>query len=106
MMEHNKPFQSFHRKLEAKGIAYRCLWSAEAGVSISEKGNYREHRKGQHDVFLLGFYDMEGKPLPLAVVVDYGDRDGYGFYLQTPTSDIDKDIELIANRWHPESSDG
>lgn len=84
-MRTNPRINTFIEKLEAAGVSARVLWSARRG------------HKGKHDVFFLHFGGDGFRPaVGTAVIIDYGE-DGYGFFPESATTSIDRDVFRIAS---------
>lgn len=88
----NKPFNEFLAELETRGVMYRWAWLA--------------HRDGKTatgaappDVGMLQFSGRGFQPRHLAaIVVNHGDRDGFGLYFDSPHDIIAADADAIAGR--------
>jgi len=87
----NPRFVTFRQKLEAKGITLKLLWSVKTGcMNVDGK-------KFKYDD--LGFFACNGKDRPrvgTVIVKDYGEKGGFGLWIEPNTVDMDEDVKLIA----------
>lgn len=93
MFEDNGPFQEFRAALEARGVHMRRLWEADRGMPKER----RKGRKGFDVAFVEFIGDGFTPQVGTAVIIDYGPRDGFGFYTYfTEGGSIEQDADFIA----------
>ncbi|CDX26794.1 hypothetical protein MPL3356_60557 [Mesorhizobium plurifarium] len=90
-MRHNPKINAFLDKLASAGVTYRTNWETR------RDGKPLSNGRPFGDVIHLTFVGNGFSPsVGTAIVVDYGDRDGFGIYYEAETNSIDDDIARIA----------
>lgn len=84
-------------KLQAAGVMYRINWMACRDGKPERKGH-------PADVFHVSFVGNGFAPsVSTAIFLDYGPRDGFGFYTDTVTGTFDDMVAAIAKPLHDDS---
>ena len=102
MFEHNKPFEQFRDKLNARGVFLRFMWEACSGIKRRDnsqppagvtKRQWGELGTKRPDVAMVSFYG-ERTAVGTAILVDYGE-DGFGVWFEPKTNNIDDAVAAI-----------
>lgn len=87
-MRDNPRISAFLDQLKAAGILHRVLWSGKRPLT-----------KGFDDVNCIAFVGDGFKPaIGTAMIIDYGPRDGYGFYPETRTNSMEDDVRAVLGK--------
>lgn len=92
----NERFSHFRRELEDKGFVLKLLWSAHSGACNPDTG--RKFRYDNVGLFAVcsGQGEYTGPPkVSTVIIVNYGQRDGFGLWLDPGGNDFGSDIRAI-----------
>ncbi|BCH33198.1 hypothetical protein MesoLjLc_51280 [Mesorhizobium sp. L-8-10] len=89
-MRSNPRINDFLGKLNAAGVHYRINWSTRR----DGKPAIQNRPADLHHVSFIG--SGSSPSVATAVMIDYGDRDGFGLYLDSGSNSIDADVARIA----------
>lgn len=88
MFDHNKQFVIFREKLETAGVTMRVLWTAKRGITGKTP-----------DIAFVSFVGNESPPhVSTAVIIDYGERDGFGLFVNETSHTIDDSVSAIVGK--------
>lgn len=91
MMHNNSRFIEFLGALGARGVSHQWLWEAR------RDGRKPAWPKYPADIAMIGFNGRGFQPkILVAVVIDYGDRDGFGLFTDDAGNSIEADVDRIA----------
>ena len=88
----NERFQQFTKELNARGVTYHWMWDAR------RDGKTPKYSAGRpSDIGMIAFTGNDFQPsILVAVVIDYGDKNGFGLFTDSPTLSIAADADAIA----------
>lgn len=91
-MRSNTKIAEFLDRLNAAGVMIRRLWETRRDGQIAKASNHY-HR----DVTLIEFIGNGFSPsINVAIIVDYGEGNGFGFFTDTGLGDFDEMVAAIA----------
>jgi len=80
----NPKFVTLRAKFEERGVLMRLMWSAK-----------RNREARYDDVGFFIFYGETRCRIGTAIVIDYGDENGIGFYPESLTNNYDDDVAFV-----------
>lgn len=92
MRSSNARIDAFYAQLEERGIQRRILWETS------------RFDNGKTDTFFVAFSGTPSPAIHTAMIIDYGEGNGFGFFPESPNATITGDVDLVVAR--PNGMDG